>query len=177
MDITKLVEKFQKKDVRAFEELYTMYNESMHGVIYSIVKNKEIAEEVLQDVFIKAWNNAESYTSKKGRFFTWLLNIARNAAIDKTRSKQFKENNKNLNSSIFVDILESHDKLDTKLDISYVKKALQKLKDKCISIIELLYFKGYTQKEVSEELEMPIGTVKTNNKKCISELRNLVTKK
>ena len=58
-----------------------MYGNSMHGVIYNIVRDHDISEEVMQDVFIKAWNNADSYSSEKGRFFTWILNIARNAAI------------------------------------------------------------------------------------------------
>ena len=63
----------------------------MQGVIYNIVRDSDVAEEVMQDVFIKAWQNASSYSSEKGRFFTWILNIARNAAIDKTRSKAFKK--------------------------------------------------------------------------------------
>jgi RNA polymerase sigma factor (sigma-70 family) len=97
MQLEILVEKFQQKDEKAFEALYNMYSESMHGVIFNIVRNHDIAQEVMQDVFIKAWHNASSYSSEKGRFFTWILNIARNAAIDKTRSKSFKNASKNLN--------------------------------------------------------------------------------
>ena len=107
-----LVVQFQNKNEKAFEELYGMYSESMQGVIYNIVKDHDIAQEVMQDVFIKAWHKSDSYSSKKGRFFTWLINISRNAAIDKTRSKSFKNNSKNLNSDYFVDIIESNDNLD-----------------------------------------------------------------
>lgn len=174
MELDQLVLKFKQKEVIAFEKLYEMYSESMFGVIYNITRNKEESEEVMQDVFVKAWNNAESYSSKKGRFFTWLINIARNAAIDKVRSKDFKKNKKNLDATFFVDILETHDNLDTKLDILGIKKFISKLKERCVNLIELLYFQGFTQKEASEELNIPLGTIKTNNRKCISELRNIV---
>ena len=116
MQLESLVKKFKAKDVKAFEKLYDLYNESVQGVVFNIVREKSIAEEVNQDVFIKAWNNAESYSEKKGRFFTWIINIARNAAIDKIRSKNFKNNTKNLDAEFFVDILENHDSLDTKTD-------------------------------------------------------------
>jgi len=176
MQLEQLISKFQEKDVRSFEKLYEMYGDSMFGVIYNIVRNKEETEEVLQDVFIKAWNNASTYSAKKGRFFTWLLNIARNSAIDKIRSKNFKQGKQNLDAAFFVDILESYDNLDTKIDVKALKKFVDALKVTCKNLIELLYFKGYTQKEVSEELKMPLGTVKTNNRKCISELRKSVFK-
>tara|TARA_R110002073_G_scaffold40547_5_gene115322 strand:- start:480241 stop:480771 length:531 start_codon:yes stop_codon:yes gene_type:complete len=174
MQLEQLVLKFQQKDSASFEKLYGMYSESMHGVIYNIVRNKEEAEEVLQDVFVKAWEKSDSYSSKKGRFFTWLINISRNAAIDKVRSKDYTKNKKNLDVTFFVDIIETSDNLDSKLDAIGIKKFVGVLKDKCKSLIELLYFKGYTQKEASEELKIPLGTVKTNNRNCIAELRNIV---
>lgn len=171
MQLEDLILKFKEKDVKAFEALYNMYHKSVQGVVYNIVRDQETAEEIAQDVFIKAWNNATSYSSEKGRFFTWIINIARNAAIDKTRSKSFKNNSKNLDAQIFVDILENHDSLDAKTDAIGIKNFVSKLKDKCIKVIELLYFKGFTQKEVSESLNVPIGTVKTRNRNCINELR------
>ncbi|KJD32057.1 RNA polymerase sigma-70 factor [Tamlana nanhaiensis] len=174
MQLELLVEKFQQKDEKAFETLYNMYSESMHGVIFNIVRDNDIAQEVMQDVFIKAWHKADTYSSSKGRFFTWLLNISRNAAIDKTRSKAFKKSKQNLDSDFFVDILETNDSLDNKTDAIGIKKFVSKLAEKCKSVIELLYFKGYTQTEASETLNMPIGTIKTRNRNCIKELRNLV---
>ncbi|HIC31034.1 MAG TPA: sigma-70 family RNA polymerase sigma factor [Flavobacteriaceae bacterium] len=174
MQLEFLVSQFQKKDEKAFEKLYNMYNQSIHGVIYNIVKDHELAEEVMQDVFIKAWEKADTYNSTKGRFFTWILNISRNAAIDKTRSKAFKKSSKNLNSDYFVDIIHSSDNLGSKTDAIGIKKFVDKLAEKCVKIIELLYFKGYTQKEASEELDMPIGTIKTRNRNCIQELRDSV---
>ncbi|PKQ46407.1 RNA polymerase sigma factor [Confluentibacter flavum] len=176
MSLDALVEQFKQKDEKAFETLYNMYSKSMHGVIYNIVRDNDIAEEVMQDVFVKAWHNASSYSSDKGRFFTWILNISRNAAIDKTRSKNFKNSKQNLNSDFFVDILETSDSLDNSTDAIGIKKFVTKLAEKCKKVIELLYFKGYTQSEVSETLDMPIGTVKTRNRQCIQELRTIVLK-
>ncbi|MHA7943776.1 RNA polymerase sigma factor [Formosa sp. 3Alg 14/1] len=174
MQLEPLIERFQQKDEKAFEALYTMYSKNIHGVIYNIVRDQDIAEEIMQDVFIKAWHKAESYAPEKGRFFTWLLNIARNAAIDKTRSKSFKNKKQNLDAQFFVDILEHGDNLDTKTDAIGIGKFVNKLAKKCIEVIELLYFKGYTQKEASETLDMPIGTIKTRNRNCINELRTIV---
>ncbi|WP_418511442.1 RNA polymerase sigma factor [Corallibacter sp.] len=174
MQLEELVIKFQEKDEKAFETLYNMYSQSLHGVIYNIVRDNAIAEEVMQDVFIKAWNNSSSYSAKKGRFFTWILNISRNAAIDKTRSKSFKSKKKNLDAEFFVDILETNENLNQKTNAIGIKKFVGKLAKKCKDVIELLYFKGYTQKEASEKLEMPIGTIKTRNRNCINELRNIL---
>jgi RNA polymerase sigma-70 factor (ECF subfamily) len=174
MQLETLISQFQNKNEQAFEALYTMYGKSMHGVIYNIVRDHAIAEEVMQDVFIKAWNNSASYSAEKGRFFTWILNIARNAAIDKTRSKAFKNSKQNLNAEYFVDILQNSESLDDQTDAIGIKKFVKQLGKKCIEVIELLYFKGYTQKEASETLDMPIGTVKTRNRNCIKELRTMV---
>nr|WP_298994831.1 sigma-70 family RNA polymerase sigma factor [uncultured Polaribacter sp.] len=171
MDQELLILQFQQKDVKAYEQLYNMYCDSVAGIINNIVKNNDVVEEITQDVFIKAWNNAESYSAKKGRFFTWLLNIARNAAIDYTRSKKFKQSKQNLNSDFFVDIIASNDNLDSKTNGIGLKEFVNKLGDTCKSVIELLYFKGFTQKEASEELKMPLGTIKTRSRTCIGDLR------
>lgn len=173
MELDVIVEQFQKKDAAAFEKLYNMYSENISGVIYTIVQNTDVAEEICQDVFMKVWNNSESYNSSKGRFFTWILNIARNAAIDELRSKSHKNSKKNLSADYFVGILES--KADSEVgreDTIGLQKLLLNLKEKCVEIIELLYFKGFTQKEVSKELDIPLGTVKTRNRSCISQIRS-----
>lgn len=174
MELDVLIQKFKEKDVYAFEALYEKYYTNISGVVYNIVRDHEIAEEVAQDVFMKAWKNSASYSAKKGRFFTWLLNIARNAAIDKTRSKAFNNKSKNLDAQIFVDILEDQVNLDSQTDTIGIRNFVNKLADTCKKLIELLYFKGYTQKEASENLEIPLGTVKTRNRNCLNNLRSLL---
>lgn len=174
MELAKLIEKFQQKDAKAFESLYAMYNDSIFGVIHTIVKNEDIATEILQDVFVKAWNKSASYNASKGRFFTWLLNIARNAAIDKTRSKSFRNAQQNLDVDFFVHSIETNDSLEQQTNAIGIKKYVSKLAEKCKKIIDYIYFKGYTQKETSEALEIPLGTIKTRNRNCISELRKML---
>lgn len=175
MTLDQLVLRFQQKDAIAFEKLYGMYITNICGVITAIVKDEDLAEEIAQDVFIKAWNNAESYSASKGRFFTWLLNIARNAAIDEIRSKSYKTQKQNLSVDFFVGILENEPVSETETDYSGVLKLLKNLKEKCTQLIELLYFRGYSQKEASEELDIPLGTVKTRNRNCIGQLRKNMT--
>lgn len=171
MDLETLVSRFQKKDVIAFEKLYDMYSENICGVVHTIVRDHHLAEEISQDVFVKVWNNSDSYNPSKGRFFTWLLNIARNAAIDELRSKSYKNKKKNLSVDYFVGILEQDNGSSKHVDTIGIRKLVKNLKEKCVQLIELLYFKGYTQREASEELQIPLGTVKTRNRSCISQLR------
>lgn len=166
-----LILQLQNRNEKAFSKLYQMYSESTFGIIYSIVLDKDLAEEVLQDVFIKVWDKADTYSSSKGRFFTWILNIARNAAIDKTRSKDFKNSRKNLDADNFVNILEDSGNLNQKTDTIGLRKFVKALEPLCIKIIDLLYFKGYTQVEASETLEIPLGTIKTRNRNCLNTLR------
>lgn len=179
MNQEELVLRFQKKDVIAFEKLYEMYWDNICGVINTVVRDKLLAEEIAQDVFTKIWNKSDSYSPKKGRFFTWILNIARNAAIDKVRSKDYKDQQKNLSADYFVGILNSADTSDQTnepvIDTAALKKLVLNLKEKCLQIIEMLYFRGYTQKEASKELDIPLGTVKTRNRSCISKLRDNIT--
>lgn len=161
-----------KKDERAFIFLYDMYSKSLFSVINVLVKNREEAEDVLQDVFVKIWKNIDSYHESKGRFYTWILNIARNTSIDKLRSKNFNNSQKNLSSDNFVNYFEDSSKLADKVDTIGLQEFVKRLKPKCIQIIDLLFFKGYTQQEASDELAIPLGTVKTQNRNCINDLRN-----
>lgn len=175
MELETLVAQFQKKDVSAFEKLYDMYAENICGVINTIVKDEALSEEICQDVFVKIWNKSDSYNTSKGRFFTWILNIARNAAIDKVRSKSFKQQKQNLSADYFVGILERPEETGNGIDIKGLNRLVKSLKAKCIELIELLYFKGLTQKDAAEELDIPLGTVKTRNRSCISQLRKNMT--
>ena len=163
-----------KKDDRSFTLLYDNYSKSLYGVIFTLIKDREEAEDVLQEVFIKIWKNIDSYNESRGRLYTWMLNIARNTSIDKLRSKGFNNNQKNLSADNFVHILDDNSKTINQIDAIGIKEFIKKLKPKCIQIIDLLFFKGYTQQETSDELEIPLGTVKTQNRNCMNELRLLI---
>ena len=146
----------------------------MYGIIFNLIKDKEEAEDVLQEVFVKIWKNIDTYNTSKGRLYTWMLNIARNSSIDKLRSKNFNNNQKNLSTDNFVHILDDNSKTINKIDAIGIKEFIKKLKPKCIQLIDLLFFKGYTQQEASDELEIPLGTVKTQNRNCMNELRLMI---
>lgn len=174
MQQDQLIAELQSGNEKAFERIYQLYSESTYGIIYSITRDQQISEELLQDVFLKIWHKAPSYDPEKGRFFTWVLNIARNAAIDKIRSKDFKNKKLNLKSDNFVDILESRSSASGRIDAIGLQKYIDILEPVCKRLIDLLFFKGFTQKETAEELEMPLGTVKTRNRICIDKLRSTV---
>lgn len=174
MEQETLLKELLKKEDKSFTILYDNYSKSLFGVICNLVRNTEEAEDVLQEVFVKIWKNIDSYDESKGRLYTWMLNIARNTSIDKLRSKNYNNSQKNLSTDNFVHILDDNSKTINKIDAIGIKEFIMKLKPKCIQIIDLLFFKGYTQQEASEELEIPLGTVKTNNRNCMNELRKII---
>ena len=116
-----------------------MYNKSLFAVISNLINEQEEAEDVLQEVFVKIWKNIESYNEAKGRFYTWIVNIARNTAIDKLRSKGFNNSQKNLSSDNFVHLLDDSNKMTNRIDTIGIADFVKKLKPKCIQLIELLF--------------------------------------
>ena len=166
-----LIIQLQSGDEKAFEKIYRMYSKSLYGIIYNIIRDETASEEILQDVFLKIWKNSSTYDQSKGRFFTWILNIARNASIDCLRSADFKNRQSNIKSENFTDILEARSNTAGKLDAIGLQKYINILEPVCKKLIDLLFFKGFTQKESAEELQIPLGTVKSRNRMCIDKLR------
>ena len=167
-----LIRLLQKKDKKAISLLYDNYASSLYGIILKIVRSEELAEDVLQDAFIKIWKNGPSYNEKRGSLFTWMLNIARNTAIDKTRSAHFRASNNinEIDQKITNNINWSHQPKPEHIGLNQV---ITKLDNKYVEIIELIYFKGYTQQEVHEHLDIPLGTVKSRLRIALRELRKI----
>ena len=167
-----IVSLLKQKDKEAIPILYDQYASALYGVILKIVGSQQIAEDVLQETFIKIWRNGDQYDPKKGRLFTWLLNIARNTAIDKRRSAGFKKNSKNqlLESSVYY-----REGLTTSNNPDHIglRELVDGLDEKYRQILELVYFKGFTQSEVVKELNIPLGTVKSRTRIALRELRKL----
>ena len=155
----------------AIEALYDMYSASLFGVISRIVIDTAIAEDVLQETFVKIWHSFSSYSTEKGRLFTWMINIARNLAIDKIRSKDFKNQNKNQEIENNVTSIDEQNSTVYKPELMGVKDLVQTLKPEQKSIIDLVYFKGYTHVEAADELGIPLGTIKTRLRMGIQQLR------
>jgi RNA polymerase sigma factor (sigma-70 family) len=166
-----LVQALRNREKIAIEALYDMYSSSLMGVIARIVIDEAVAEDVLQETFIKIWNSFQSYNTEKGRLFTWMINIARNMAIDKVRSKDFKNQNKNQDIENNVAFIDEQVNNVYKPELMGIKDLVEKLKPEQKAILDLVYFKGYTHVEAAEELGMPLGTVKTRLRMAIMQLR------
>ncbi len=169
-----LIDRLKKKDQSALDYLYDHYSGAIYGVIFRILKKEEIAEEVLQDVFLKIWDKIESYDTIKGKLFTWMINIARNQAIDKTRSKESSKGKKTDDIDYLVNKIDIQENSQLQVDAIGLKEVLLKLSEDQQFIVNQLYLKGYTQSEVAEEFNIPLGTVKTRLRLAMIELRSIL---
>jgi len=142
-------------------------------VVLRIVKSENIAEEISQDCFLRYWNKVNDYDSSKGKLFTWMINIARNMAIDKIRSKDFKQGAKTGVLSEHVSIPDNTYSDKHKPENIGVREMLNILSAEQKELLDLMYFRGYTQSEISEEFGIPLGTVKTRVRAAINKLRGL----
>ena len=166
--------KLRERDKYAFEYLYDNYAHALNGVIYKLVDNEQLREDILQEAFLKIWNNFAQYDNTKGRLFTWIVNLTRNLTIDKLRSKSYKKQQKISTNENSVIAYEDKSISDTMHDTIGLRKQIEQLKPDQKIIIDLAYFSGYTQNEISEEIGIPLGTVKTRMRSAINELRKLM---
>ncbi len=169
----KLIVYLKHKDEKAFELLYDNYAGALLGIISRIVKEEEEAENVLQDTFVKIWLNFDRYDSSRGRLFTWMMAIARNSAINflrihKNNITEPIHNHESwvYNSSTSVEL--------TEVNYIGVREQVSRLDEKLRVIIELIYFMGYTQKEVADKLKLPLGTVKTRTRTALQHIKGFI---
>lgn len=162
----------QERNELAFNYLYENYSGALYGIVNSIVTDKEIANDVLQNVFVNIWRKIESYDASKGRLFTWMLNIARNASIDEIRSKGFRDSQKNQSIEDNVDIAGAS--IGPSIDDVGLKKVLTKLKGELRILVDMSYFQGFTHEEISKALNIPLGTVKTRIRSALIQLRTMI---
>lgn len=168
-----LVTSLKKRDEKAFSYLYDHYSGALNSVVCSIISDKETANDVLQEAFVNIWKNFGSYDSLKGRLFTWMLNIARNAAIDKLRSKGYKASQKN--QPLEDNVIMSADKAvnDPSNDFG-LRKILSNLKEEYRVLIDLSFFQGFTHEEIAKARGIPLGTVKTRIRTALIQLRTMI---
>lgn len=164
----------KNRDQQAFSYLYDHYAAALNGVIYRMVENTELAEDILQEAFVKIWNNFASYDTGKGRLFTWMLNIARNLTIDTLRSKGYKKQAKISGDENSVGNIAGETKPAERFDAMGIRNQLVNLKPEQRTLIDLAYFNGYTQDEIAKITGIPLGTVKTRMRAAILELRKML---
>lgn len=158
-------------DQRAFAHLYDHYSQALFGVIFKIVNSHEDAEDVLQQTFIKIWHNFDSYNESKGRLYTWMMAITRNLAFDFLRSKNVKNRSKVQSFEDFANHLKSNNSTDAINDFIGLEKILSVLNKEEQDLINLAYIHGFTQAELAEALQIPLGTVKTKIRNSLKKLR------
>jgi len=168
-----LVSLLKQQDEQAFSYLYDNYSGALFNVINQIIPDKELVSDVLQEVFVNIWRKIDSYDADKGRLFTWMLNVARNAAIDKTRSRAYRDNMKNQTLPEDVSVF-TNQTVKQNTDDYGLRKLVNKLKDDQKILVELSYFQGFTHEEIANSLNIPLGTVKTRIRSALTQLRILI---
>lgn len=162
----------KQREQSAFSYLYDHYSGALYSIILNIVPDKDLASDVLQEVFIKIWKQIESYDNIKGRLFTWMLNVARNASIDAVRSKGYQKSqqNRELTENVYF----AGGTTETNTDKIGLRKVVNGLKEDYKVLVILSYFEGFTQDEISKMLGIPLGTVKTRMRSALSQLKQLI---
>ncbi len=167
-----LLTSLKQHDEQAYRFLYDNYSKAIFTIIKQIIPQQEVAEDVLQESFVKVWQNIQTYDISKGRLYTWMISIARNLAIDRTRSKEFNKQSKTTTLQDNVTMMSGT--VENKFADTGLQKVLTTLPSDNAKLIDLAYFKGFTQEEISKILMIPVGTVKTRMRSAISFLRNKI---
>lgn len=168
-----LVVGLKNNDSLAMSALYQMYSDSLYKVISTIVVIEEVAQDLLQETFIKIWKSFAKYDATKGRLYTWMARLARNLSIDYLRSSNYR------NATVCEDLSEVGQQVDMTFQTNYnpeligVKDMTKILTNDQKSALELVYFKGYTHVQAAEELNITLGILRSRLQSSISELRKV----
>ncbi|GAB1430404.1 ECF RNA polymerase sigma factor SigK [Ignavibacteria bacterium] len=154
----------------AFGTLYDQYSAAIYGVVFRIIQSDAAAEDILQESFVKIWRSFAQYDESKGRLFTWMLNIARNLAIDHYRSLN-RNPTQNQTVTFDVDMVDVEHNCSFNPNVIGLRELVNALKPDQIEIIEHLYYRGLTHTEAAEEINIPLGTVKTRLHSALKSLR------
>jgi RNA polymerase sigma-70 factor (ECF subfamily) len=168
-----LLVRLQQRDPQALAELYDRYGGIAYRLILRIVRDSGIAEDLVQETFLRVWNRVGGFDSDRGAVGPWLLAVARNRAIDYLRSQGRRiesamELNETEHPALFADL--PKDTLHFDL-VRQVKRALEGLGAQQREAIELAYFEGLSQTEIAERMKQPLGTVKTWMRKALQQMR------
>ncbi len=169
-----LVLSLKQKDETAFSYLYDNYSAALNGVVYGMVNDFNLAEDILQEIFLKIWNSIDSYDPSKGKLYTWMRRIANNFTLDVLKSKQHKQQTKVVENELAVTHIQAKNNITERLNSIDLQKRLDTLDARQRQILDMSYFQGYTQEEIAIALDMPVGTVKTKIRTAIIELRKII---
>lgn len=170
--LTRLLIKTGEGSRDDFAQLYNLTSAKLFGVCLRILNNKEAAEDVLQDVYVKIWRNASRFDMTKASPITWLATIARNTSIDKKRSggrwSMVSDEILETKSSGDIDAL---DGLVAKEGSMLINKCLDTLEDRHSTVIRTAFFDGLSYNEISQQLDIPLGTIKSWVRRGLMKLK------
>ncbi len=166
-----LISKMKKEDPTVIPKLYQLYSRVVYRIALKIVKSEDLAASVLQDTFCKIWKYSSRYDPQKGGIFTWVINIARNTAIDTTRKRSYKQQKSGHTLGLEY-VIHQPGQDNTTMDSIGMADVLKKMKEKHLTLLEKYYYQGCTHSEIVEDLGLPLGTVKTRLRGAILELRS-----
>jgi RNA polymerase sigma factor (sigma-70 family) len=165
-----LVAALKRNERGAYDFLYDHYSGALFNIITKTLRDDEKAADILQESFLKIWKNIASYNPEKGRLFTWILNIARNGAIDAVRMEGRKPNMEDVDDRSVKN--EPDEGQDLMVNSAEIKAIVNMLRPERKILIDMAFFQGYTHEEISEELSIPLGTVKSRIRTALQELKN-----
>lgn len=171
-----MLQRISRFEEAALSELYDRYGQLLYSFVLRMLRSVEETEDIVQDVFLQVWNKANSYSESKGTVYTWLVTLARNRAIDRLRSKGYKNQSHHIdiaNLLIVADGASSNPQAKTIMNEHQhlVVNALKKLSLDQHQVLGLAYYEGYSQSEIAEKLNIPIGTVKSRMRKALMTMR------
>jgi RNA polymerase sigma-70 factor (ECF subfamily) len=168
-----LLARLQRREPEALAELYDRYGAMTYRLILRIVRDPGIAEDLVQETFLRAWNRVGGFDAGRGAVGPWLLAVARNRAIDYLRyqgrrSESSLDLNETEHPALFADMRSDPSSFD---QARHVKRALDLLNPQQRQAIELAYFEGMSQTEIAQRMDQPLGTVKTWMRRALQQMR------
>ncbi len=165
-------------DESALAALYDRYRLILFGLIQRILHSRAEAEDVLQEVFLQAWQKAANFDESRGRPFTWLVTLARSRAIDRLRSLGARDRLATASArEATEEVADAVDDAILSEQSEIVRDALKELPEDQRQVLLLAYFEGFTQSEIAGRLGSPLGTVKTRMRSGMIKLRELLGEK
>jgi len=174
-----LLAKIGDQDRDALSTLYDRYGRRVFALAVRILNDPVGSEEVTQDVFMSVWRRGATYTTKKGKFTTWLFSIAHNRTIDELRKRRRDRSRLNDNIEDHYDLksgdISPADAAVAQSEYAKIRAAMEGLPKEQKNVVELSYFKGLTQTEIAEKTGQPLGTVKTRMRLALKKLRKALS--
>lgn len=168
-----LVRRMQQRDPEAVGEIYDLYGRAVYSLVLRIVRKPETAQDLTQEIFLRAWTRSHLFDGEKGSLYTWLMTIARRQALDYVRSVAGRVTR--VTDGLEALELKSGDNVEegfrASADAQRVRAAMDLLPAEKRQLLELAYFDGLSQSEMAERLKLPLGTVKTWVRLALRELR------